>query len=277
VQQIVISGSGIHGSHIGPYGIEASQESIGCAGAGSLAAVEAALEQAKREPREVDALLVACPSADSGVNAESLRSSLGAAGWSWDLDIAGATATFGIRVASELLARQRAGLVVLVRPEPPPAHPDEAVAAYGPAGNACSAIVLERGDATLSELAYEVLGTRLRRQALSQGPEPDEAIAQHMRAHLCELDLAPEDLRRMWIHQENPSASLDIARGVLGRDADPSEAPVLVDPADPQRSAGSLVNFHLHKRDLWKGEIGQLCSIGPQGSLGSTVLRRWMH
>ncbi|MBW2274849.1 MAG: hypothetical protein JRG96_16405 [Deltaproteobacteria bacterium] len=292
MQEIVISGSGIHSSfgevsdkHHSDSHHSDKHHSVwrpDCAAAGARAAVEAALEQAKRTPEEVDALLLACPSTDFGLSAEALRSSLGAAGWSWDLDIASSTATFGIRVASELLERRRASVVVVVRPEFPPFRPVSALdavldAAHAPTGDACSAIVLESGAAPASEFAYTVLGTRLQRGGPSLQADSDTAIARHIRAHLWELDLAPEDLRRMWIHQKGPEASLDIARGVLGRDADHSEAPVLVDEATPRGSAGSLTSFHLHKRDLWEGEIGLLCSIGTQGSIGSTLLERWQH
>ena len=81
-------------------------------------------------------------------------------------------------------------------------------------------------------------------------------------------------LRRMWLHQANLGMNELIAKTVLGREAGPDEAPVILDEFANTSSAGSVIAFHRHHRDLATGDLGVLCSFGAGYSIGSAVLRR---
>ena len=92
--------------------------------------------------------------------------------------------------------------------------------------------------------------------------------------HLDALDLSTETLKRLWLHQANLNMNRLISKRVLGRDADPVEAPVVLDQYANTSSAGSVIALHRHHEDLIAGDIGLLCSFGAGYSAGTVVLRR---
>jgi beta-ketodecanoyl-[acyl-carrier-protein] synthase len=65
-----------------------------------------------------------------------------------------------------------------------------------------------------------------------------------------------------------------IARRVLGREATPGDAPVILDEYANTSSAGSVIAFHKYKDDFESGDLGVLCSFGAGYSIGSVVLER---
>ena len=65
-----------------------------------------------------------------------------------------------------------------------------------------------------------------------------------------------------------------IARKVLGRDPEASEAPVILDEYANTSSAGSIIAFHKHNADLKAGDLGVLCSFGAGYSIGSVLLEK---
>ncbi|MCY1299277.1 Beta-ketodecanoyl-[acyl-carrier-protein] synthase [compost metagenome] len=68
--------------------------------------------------------------------------------------------------------------------------------------------------------------------------------------------------------------NLLIARKLLGRDAEPQEAPVILDTYANTSSAGSVIAFHKHQDDLPSGSLGVLSSFGAGYSIGSVILRK---
>ena len=152
--------------------------------------------------------------------------------------------------------------------------------------------------------AFEVLGTRLlttfsnaiRNNAgfmsRAEDRDPDERdqlfyqegrrvfkevcplAAQHMTSHLADLGFTPTQVRRFWLHQANLSMNQLIARKLLGRDATPEEAPVILDEFANTASAGSIIAFHRHNADFQAGDLGVICSFGAGYSIGSVVVRR---
>ena len=99
-------------------------------------------------------------------------------------------------------------------------------------------------------------------------------VARMIVDQLSELDLPPEQLRRLWLHQANLNMNRLIATKVLGREPDATEAPVILDRYANTSSAGSVIAFHLHHEDLSPGDIGLLCSFGAGYSAGSVLLRK---
>ena len=85
---------------------------------------------------------------------------------------------------------------------------------------------------------------------------------------------AVPDVRRWWLHQANLNMNLLIARRLLGRDALPGEAPIVLDEFANTASAGSIIAFCLHNEDLEAGDVGVICSFGAGYSIGSLVLRK---
>ncbi|HWJ94103.1 MAG TPA: 3-oxoacyl-[acyl-carrier-protein] synthase III C-terminal domain-containing protein, partial [Telluria sp.] len=68
--------------------------------------------------------------------------------------------------------------------------------------------------------------------------------------------------------------NLLIARTLLGRDASPQEAPVILDTYANTSSAGSIIAFHKYQDDLPAGANGVICSFGAGYSIGCVVVRR---
>jgi beta-ketodecanoyl-[acyl-carrier-protein] synthase len=98
--------------------------------------------------------------------------------------------------------------------------------------------------------------------------------AQHMTSHLADLGFTTEQVRRFWLHQANLSMNQFIVRKMLGRDATPEEAPVILDEFANTASAGSIIAFHRHNADFKAGDVGVICSFGAGYSIGSVVVRR---
>src|SRR5690606_10294864 len=81
-------------------------------------------------------------------------------------------------------------------------------------------------------------------------------------AHLADVGVAPEEVKRFWLHQANLSMNEFIARKVLGRDATREEAPVVLDEYANTSSAGSIIAFHKHRGDFAVGDIGVISGFG---------------
>ena len=98
--------------------------------------------------------------------------------------------------------------------------------------------------------------------------------AAHMSQHLAEHGFSAGDVRRFWLHQANLGMNQLIARKLLGRDATPDDAPVILDEFANTASAGSIIAFHRHHDDFKAGEVGMICSFGAGYSIGSVLVRR---
>jgi beta-ketodecanoyl-[acyl-carrier-protein] synthase len=91
---------------------------------------------------------------------------------------------------------------------------------------------------------------------------------------MAELDLAPHDLRRMWLHQANSNMNRLIAARVLGREASQDESPTVLDTYGNTAGAGSIIAFHLHSEDLKAGDRGLICSFGAGYSAGAVFVQK---
>ncbi len=282
-----------------------SEPSIQCEIA--VHAIHEALERAGRRPEQVDAVLVACSNLQRAYPAVAIevQDALGAGGWAYDLNVACSSATFGIQAAVDAVARGHARCAVVVNPEITSGHNNFELRDYHFIfGDACTAVVIEPADGCRSPHAFEVLSTRLRTRFsnnirndfgfLNHCEEPARdphalrfrqhgrqvarevcpIVVDHIREHLTELDLEPGDMARFWLHQANLGMNQLIARSLLGRPAEPDEAPTVLDEYANTSSAGSVIAFHEHHADLGPGDHGLLCSFGAGYSVGSVVLRR---
>jgi beta-ketodecanoyl-[acyl-carrier-protein] synthase len=86
--------------------------------------------------------------------------------------------------------------------------------------------------------------------------------------------LAVSQVSRFWLHQANLNMNLLITRMVLGRDANPGEAPVILDTYANTSSAGSIIAFHQYQEDFQPGQYGVICSFGAGYSIGCVVVRK---
>jgi beta-ketodecanoyl-[acyl-carrier-protein] synthase len=272
-----------------------------------LAAAREALERAGRQPAEVDAVLVACSNMQRPYPAMAveLQYRLGARGYAYDMNVACASAAFGVQAAVDACARGSARAVLVVSPEICTGHLNfRNRDCHFIFGDAATALLIEPLEAACGSERFEILGTRLATQFsnnirndfgfLNPSEQPprrwDEIlfrqegrkvfkevvplVSELLLAHLSELGIEAAAVKRFWLHQANLSMNQLIARRVLGREPSAQEAPVILDEYANTSSAGSVIAFHKYHRDLLPGDIGVLCAFGAGYSAGSVVLRR---
>lgn len=276
-----------------------------------------ALARAGREASDVDGVIVACSNLQRAYPAIAVevQDALGVEGFGFDMNVACSSATFGLKVALDMVASGSAEAILVVNPEICTAHLNfRDRDSHFIFGDVATAMLLERGDREhAGRGAWDVLGARLSTRfsnnirnnagflnrtevdeldelaARMAAPDTDLLFVQEGRkvfkdvvpmvakmilGHLEALDLAPADLKRLWLHQANLNMNRLIASKVLGRDAEPLEAPVILDRYANTSSAGSVIAFHRHHEDLESGDLGLLCSFGAGYSAGTVLLRR---
>jgi beta-ketodecanoyl-[acyl-carrier-protein] synthase len=273
----------------------------------ALAACREALQRAGRKPEDVDCILVACSNLQRAYPAIAveLQHYLGAGGYGYDMNVACASAAFGIQAAVDAVRQGNARVALVVSPEICSGHLNfRNRDCHFIFGDACTAVVVEPLDEAPSPVKFEILGTRLKTlfsnnirnnfgflNDCEQPPRPweDVLFAQEGRkvfkevvpvaselilGHLRDLGLAPAGVRRFFLHQANLAMNQLISKRVLGREPSAEEAPVILDEYANTSSAGSVIAFHKYHADLQAGELAVLCAFGAGYSAGSVVLRR---
>jgi beta-ketodecanoyl-[acyl-carrier-protein] synthase len=272
----------------------------------AVAAATQALERAGKTAADVDGVICASANMQRAYPAMAveIQSALGIQGFGFDMNVACSSATFAIEMAVNAVKCGSARAVLVVDPEITSSHlawKDRDC--HFIFGDVCTAILVERLE-NAPPGAFEVLGTRLltsfsnaiRNNAgfmsRSEDRNPDDRdqlfyqegrkvfkevcplAAQHITGHLATHGLEPAGVRRFWLHQANLSMNQLISRKLLGRDATPEEAPVILDEFGNTASAGSIIAFHRHNADFAAGDVGVICSFGAGYSIGSVVVRR---
>ncbi|MDX5371989.1 MAG: beta-ketoacyl-ACP synthase III [Pseudomonadaceae bacterium] len=273
----------------------------------SVAAAKEALARAGRSVADIDGVIVACSNLQRAYPAVAIevQAALGIQGWGYDMNVACSSATFGIQAATNAIATGQARAVLMVNPEICTGHLNfRDRDSHFIFGDAATAVIIERTDQASSAHQWDILGTKLLTQfsnnirnnfgflnrAAEEGIGAKDKlfvqegrkvfkdvcpmVAELIGAHLAENQLNVGDVKRFWLHQANLNMNLLIARKLLGRDAEPHEAPVILDTYANTSSAGSVIAFHKHQDDLPAGSLGVLSSFGAGYSIGSVILRK---
>jgi beta-ketodecanoyl-[acyl-carrier-protein] synthase len=274
----------------------------------SLVAARQALEQAGREPADIDAVLVGCSNLERAYPAVAVEVQhyLGTVGYAFDLNVACASAAFAVQTAVDAVARGSARAVVVVNPEVCSAHLNfRDRDSHFIFGDAAAALVVESAPRdSSSPHAFEVLGTRLATRFSNNirnnfgflnrcevpSREADELlfvqdgrqvfkevvpiVSALITRELGELGIEVSAVKRFWLHQANLNMNELILKRVLGRAANEDEAPIVLDEYANTSSAGSVIAFHKHHAGFAKGDIGVLCAFGAGYSAGIAVLRK---
>lgn len=272
-----------------------------------VAAARESLQRAGRTAADVDAVIVACSNLQRPYPAIAveIQQALGIGGWAYDMNVACASATFGIQAAVDAVRQGSARGVLVISPEICTGHLNfRNRDCHFIFGDAATAVLVEAQESVKGEAVFEVLGTRMLTQYsnnirnnfgfLNAGECPSRTwddllfrqegrkvfkevvplVAELITQHLTGLGLQVQDVRRFWLHQANLSMNQLIARRVLGREPNADEAPVILDQYANTSSAGSVIAFHKHHRDLKSGDLGVLCAFGAGYSAGSVVMRK---
>lgn len=273
----------------------------------AVAAAREAMDQARKQPADIDAVIVACSNLQRAYPAIAVevQHALGIQGFGFDMNVACSSATFAIQQARDSINAGSTRCVLILNPEICSGHLNfRDRDSHFIFGDVCTALILEReADASTND-TYRILDSRLQtmysnnirnnfgflNRAAEEGigstdklfvqegrkvfKEVCPAVARQISDQLQHLAIAPEQLKRLWLHQANLSMNQLISRKVLGRDATADEAPNILDEYANTSSAGSVIAFHKHRADFVSGDLGVLCSFGAGYSIGSVVLQR---
>ena len=287
---------------------ERSNEEWGILCEMSVAAAKEALQRAGKTAADIDGVIVACSNLQRAYPAVAIevQAALGIQGWGYDMNVACSSATFGIQAACNAIQVGQAKAILLVDPEICTGHLNfRDRDSHFIFGDAATAVILERADLATSEHQWDVISSKLlthfsnnirnnfgflnRAAGEESASNPDKLFVQEGRkvfkevcpmvaeligAHLAENDLPVGAVQRYWLHQANLNMNLLIIRRLLGRDAEPHEAPVILDTYANTSSAGSVIAFHKYQDDMPKGSLGVLSSFGAGYSIGSVILRK---
>lgn len=277
-------------------------------------AAREAMRNADLQSGDIDGVICAASNLQRAYPAIAveIQDALGIDGFAFDMNVACASATFGIETALGLI-RAGSNRILMVNPEICSAHLNfRDRDSHFIFGDVCTAVILERNEGAPSGESWDILGTRLKTRFSNNirnnfgflnhceretgapadaqaDPFTDKLFIQEGRkvfkevvpmvseliaGHLGDLNIAPESVKRFWLHQANLSMNEFIARKVLGRDATRDEAPVVLDEYANTSSAGSIIAFHKHREGIAAGDIGVICGFGAGYSAGSVVVRK---
>jgi len=273
----------------------------------ALVAAQEAMNQAGKAAQDIDAVIVAASNMQRAYPAMAveIQDALGIKGYGFDMNVACSSATFGIQQARDAVTNGNANCVLMLNPEICSGHLNFCDRdSHFIFGDVCTAVIMERTETATSSEQYLIVDTRLQTiysnnirnnfGFLNRGDESGigktdklfvqegrkvfkevcPAVATQISTQLEKLDIAPQQLKRMWLHQANLSMNQLISRRVLGRDATADEAPTILDEYANTSSAGSVIAFHKHRDDFRSGDLGVLCSFGAGYSIGSVVLKK---
>ncbi len=269
-------------------------------------AARQALERAGRDAADVDAVLCAASNMERPYPAMAIeiQQALGIDGFGFDMNVACSSATFGIQTAADYIRAGNARSVLVVSPEITSGHLNwRDRDSHFIFGDVATAVLVE--DAALAPAEHwEILGTKLKtvfsnnirnnfgflNRASPEGvgaadklfvqegrkvfKEVVPMVAQMILDEADRLDIDPQGLRRLWLHQANAGMNRLIAHRVLGHEANDDESPTVLDTYGNTSSAGSIIAFHLHSGDLAPGDTGLICSFGAGYSAGTVFVRK---
>ncbi|MDA7086121.1 beta-ketoacyl-ACP synthase III [Pseudomonas sp. SA3-5] len=286
---------------------ERSNEQWGILCEMAVAAAQEALARAGKTAADIDGVIVACSNLQRAYPAVAIevQAALGIQGFGYDMNVACSSATFGLQAASNAVQLGQARAILMVNPEICTGHLNfRDRDSHFIFGDGCTAVIIERADLATSAHQFDIVSTKLITQfsnnirnnfgflnrAAPEGvgaldklfvqegrkvfKEVCPMVAELIASHLAENQLNVGDVKRFWLHQANLNMNLLIARKLLGRDAEPGEAPVILDSYANTSSAGSVIALHKHQDDLPSGALGVLSSFGAGYSIGSVILRK---
>jgi len=269
-------------------------------------AARQALKRAGRDASDVDAVLCAASNMQRPYPAMAIeiQQALGIDGFGFDMNVACSSATFGLQTAADYIRAGNAKSVLVVSPEITSGHLNwRDRDSHFIFGDVATAVLVE-DQAIAPQGHWEILGTKLKTVFSNNirnnfgflnraHPETSDSadklfvqegrkvfkevvpmVAQMILEEAARLEIDPQTLRRMWLHQANAGMNRLIAQRVLGHEASEDESPTVLDTYGNTSSAGSIIAFHLHSDDLRGGDTGLICSFGAGYSAGAVFVRK---
>jgi beta-ketodecanoyl-[acyl-carrier-protein] synthase len=245
-----------------------------------IAAAKEALSNARKTAADIDFVILSCSNMQRAYPnmAIEVQNALGISGYALDMSVGCSSVTFGMQAAYNALVAGTARTVLMVNPEICSGHINYRDRdSHFIFGDICTAAVLECADTCKIQQPYELLNFKLLTQfsnnirnnfGFLNRSDPDTMnnkdklfiqkgrqvfkevvpmVARLILGHLEEHNLDVSQIKRLWLHQANINMNQLVAEKVLGREATPKEAPVILDEYANTASAGSLIVFHKYQ------------------------------
>ena len=274
---------------------------------GSIAARDA-ISNAKIDPDNIDAVIVACSNLERPYPAIAIeiQNELGIKGFAYDMNVACSSATFGIQNIYDMIKSGSIRSAVMINPEMCSGHLNfKDRDCHFIFGDVATAVVLEElKEEQISDNCYEVLGTKLltefsnnirnnygflnnsspegigkadklfhqngRKVFKEVVPKVASLIKDHLESHSIDIN----NIKGMYLHQANESMNKLISKYLLGFEADQSLAPIVLDEYANTSSAGSIIAFHKNNENLSKNDLAIICSFGAGYSIGNVIVKK---
>jgi len=269
-------------------------------------AANQALLNAGRDGSDVDAVLCAAANMQRAYPAMAIeiQDALGIEGFAFDMNVACSSATFGIQTAADYIRAGNAKSVLVVSPEITSGHLNwRDRDSHFIFGDVATAVLVEEASVA-PDAHWDILGTKLKtvfsnnirnnfgflnRAHPESAGNADKLFVQQGRKVFKEvvplvarmiieeadrLGIEPNKLRRLWLHQANAGMNRLISQKVLGHEATEDESPTVLDIYGNTSSAGSIIAFHKHNKDMLNGDLGLICSFGAGYSAGTVFVRK---
>jgi beta-ketodecanoyl-[acyl-carrier-protein] synthase len=274
---------------------------------GSIAARDA-ISNAKIDPENIDAVIVACSNLERPYPAIAIeiQNELGIKGFAYDMNVACSSATFGIQNIYDMIKSGSIRSAIMINPEMCSGHLNfKDRDCHFIFGDVATAVVLEElKEEQVSDNCYEVLGTKLltefsnnirnnygflnnsspegigkadklfhqngRKVFKEVVPKVASLIKDHLESHSIDIN----NIKGMYLHQANESMNKLISKYLLGFEADQSLAPIVLDEYANTSSAGSIIAFHKNNENLSKNDLAIICSFGAGYSIGNVIVKK---
>ena len=271
-----------------------------------VAAARDALKAAGRDPKDVDAVICSATSMQRTYPcmAIEMQNELGITGFGFDMTVACSSGTFGMINAINMIETGMAKSVLVIVPEiTTPQLNFRDRDSHFIFGDVAVAMLIEHEDVAGGE-GWRVLGRNMMTQFsnnirsnfgflnASEDPQPEfedryfvqegrkvfkevcPMVAEMILSDMDTFGLAPDQMKRLWLHQANINMNMLVAKKVFGREFTEDEAPVILDEFANTAGAGSLVAFHRHSDGFAAGEKGLICSFGAGYSAGTVFVEK---
>jgi beta-ketodecanoyl-[acyl-carrier-protein] synthase len=273
----------------------------------SVLAAKEAMESSGKNPEDIDAVIVSCSNMERPYPAIAVevQEALGISGFAFDMNIACSSATFAIQTAVDSIFRGNARAILMVNPEICSGHLNfRDRDSHFIFGDVCTAMIIEKEEYCRKKEVFEIVGTKLatkystniyngfgflNRTNPTSATEKEALFTQEgrkvfkevipfatdfIRNHLTEYNIAPTDLKRVWLHQANLNMNQLICKKLLGTEISDEITPTILDTYANTASAGSIICFHKHHKDMREHDLGTICSFGAGYSVGNIIVRK---
>jgi beta-ketodecanoyl-[acyl-carrier-protein] synthase len=288
-----------------PTFVERPNETLSLQAEIGVAAAKQAIAAANKTAADIDLVIVACAYTQRSYPAMAIeiQQALGCAGWGFDMLVACSAATFGIINAANAVRSGTAKTVLVINPEvltPQINYRDRD--SHFIFGDVATASIIEDESTATGEHQFKIIAeqpiTEFSNNIRSNigymnqcSPETEKNVDKYfiqqgrkvfkevlpmvsnlIASQMEKINLAPEDIKRLYLHQANINMNNFIGKKVLGRDPSPEEAPIILDEYANTSSAGCIIALHKHHQGFSSGDKSVLCSFGAGYSACCLIL-----